>query len=107
MSNDVIIQPASMPIGITGTAPTTAHTAGANAGPSSTETSIPNPTLRLDAALGIVVIEFRTASGQISGSIPTERQLEAYRASALSSSDQSQTIQAADGPPEAWYGVVT
>ena len=38
-----------------------------------------NPTLRLDAGLGMVVIEFRDGSGNIASSIPTERQLEAYR----------------------------
>jgi hypothetical protein len=38
-----------------------------------------NPTLRLDAALGLVVIEFRNDSGAVTTSIPSERQLEAYQ----------------------------
>jgi hypothetical protein len=38
-----------------------------------------NPALRLDAALGLVVIEFRNDSGAITSSIPSQRQLEAYR----------------------------
>jgi hypothetical protein len=38
-----------------------------------------NPSLRLDAALGLVVIEFRDDSGTITSSIPSQRQLEAYR----------------------------
>lgn len=40
----------------------------------------PNPTLRLDAALGMVVIEFRDTSGSVKSSIPTQQQLDAYRA---------------------------
>ena len=38
-----------------------------------------NPTLRLDAALGLVVIEFRNNSGAITTSIPSERQIAAYQ----------------------------
>lgn len=38
-----------------------------------------NPTLRLDAALGLVVIEFRDDSGKLTASIPSQRQIEAYR----------------------------
>ncbi len=41
----------------------------------------PNPSLRLDPALGLVVIEFRDESGDVSRSIPSVRQLEAYRRS--------------------------
>lgn len=40
---------------------------------------ITNPSLRLDAALGLVVIEFRNDSGAITTSIPSQRQLEAYQ----------------------------
>lgn len=40
---------------------------------------MPNPQLRLDAALGLVVIEFRDNSGTVTTSIPSQRQLEAYR----------------------------
>ena len=38
-----------------------------------------NPGLRLDPALGLVVIEFRDRAGAITGSIPSERQIQAYR----------------------------
>jgi hypothetical protein len=38
-----------------------------------------NPTLRLDAALGLVVIEFRNDRGDITTSIPSKRQLQAYQ----------------------------
>jgi len=40
---------------------------------------IPNPALRFNAALGLVVIEYRNAAGDVTTSIPTLRQLEAYR----------------------------
>jgi len=43
------------------------------------DTARPNPSLRLDGALGMVIIEFRSESGAVAASIPTERQLEAYR----------------------------
>jgi len=39
-----------------------------------------NPTLRLDAELGLVVMEFRDDSGSLTATIPSERQIEAYRA---------------------------
>jgi len=38
-----------------------------------------NPTLRLDAALGLVVIEFRNDTGAITTSIPSQRQLQEYQ----------------------------
>lgn len=43
-------------------------------------TPMPNPYLRLNAALGLVVIEFRDNSGDaVTTSIPSQRQLEAYQ----------------------------
>ncbi|MCW3476510.1 hypothetical protein [Limobrevibacterium gyesilva] len=42
----------------------------------------PNPSLRIDPALGLVVIEFRDTDGRVANSIPTEHQLEAYRSHA-------------------------
>jgi len=47
--------------------------------PTATAAPLPNPQLRLDPALGLVVIEFRDANGIITTSIPTQRQLHAYR----------------------------
>ena len=38
-----------------------------------------NPGLRLDPALGLVVIEFHDASGKLTSSIPSQRQIDAYR----------------------------
>jgi hypothetical protein len=51
----------------------------ANASPPQTGPPIFNPTLHFDAALGLVVIEFRDASGQVTTTIPTQRQMDAYR----------------------------
>jgi hypothetical protein len=47
--------------------------------PSGSASALPNPTLRLDASLGIVVIEFRNNAGEVANSIPTQQQLEMYR----------------------------
>ena len=41
----------------------------------------PNPSMRIDGALGLVVLEFRQYPGQATASIPTERQLADYRRS--------------------------
>ena len=38
-----------------------------------------NPDLRLDPALGLVVIEFHDESGKLINSIPNQRQIDAYR----------------------------
>ncbi len=45
---------------------------------------IPNPRLRLDAPLGMVVLEFRSAGGDVANTIPSPRQMAAYRAAAVS-----------------------
>jgi len=39
----------------------------------------PNPRLRLDPALGIVVTEFLDSAGKLARSAPNEAQLQAYR----------------------------
>jgi hypothetical protein len=44
----------------------------------------PNPRLRLDGSLGMVVIEFRDAVGDVANTIPSPRQIAAYRAAAKS-----------------------
>lgn len=51
----------------------------ATASPPQTGPPILNPTLRLDPALGLVVIEFRDESGNVTASIPSQRQIDAYR----------------------------
>jgi hypothetical protein len=55
--------------------------AGAAPPAPSMEIGPPNPRLRIDRDLGIVVIEFRDSTGKISNTLPTERELRAYRAS--------------------------
>jgi hypothetical protein len=44
----------------------------------------PNPGVRLDAVSGVVVLEFRNLSGDVLGTVPTARQIAAYRATVLS-----------------------
>lgn len=52
--------------------------------PVSVATPAPNPRLRLDPALGMVVMEFRSGPGVPARSIPSAQELAAYRAAALS-----------------------
>lgn len=51
----------------------------AHAPPAQSASPMPNPQLRLDPVLGLVVIEFRDSSGTVTTSIPSQRQLNAYR----------------------------
>ena len=44
----------------------------------------PNPRLRLDGSLGMVVIEFRDTVGDVANTIPSPRAIAAYRAAAVS-----------------------
>lgn len=39
----------------------------------------PNPSLRMDPELGLVVLEFRNLQGEAAATIPTRRELDAYR----------------------------
>ena len=43
----------------------------------------PSPRMRLDPALGLVVLEFRDHQGQVVQTLPSERQLAAYRSDPL------------------------
>ena len=62
---------------------------------------VANPTLRFDVASGLVVIEFHDAAGDVTTSVPTLRQLEAYRIHSQSPPGQSPPHQASPGqsPP--------
>ncbi|MCS6931264.1 MAG: hypothetical protein NZM27_03530 [Acetobacteraceae bacterium] len=51
--------------------------------PAETVTLRPNPSLSLDIVTGLVVLEFRSLSGDVVGTVPTARELAAYRAAAL------------------------
>ena len=59
--------------------------AGSGAEPAAVPPAPPlaNPRLRLDPALGMVVLEFRGTAGMPERSIPNAQQLAAYRAAAL------------------------
>jgi hypothetical protein len=56
----------------------------AGAAPPPAAPATPNPRMRLDGSLGMVVIEFRDAVGDVANTIPTPRQIAAYRAAAVS-----------------------
>lgn len=62
---------------------------------------VPNPTLRLDHALSVVVIEFRDWAGQVSWTIPSERELAAYRAAAARAGDATPGGTPPDAAPAA------
>ena len=64
------------------------HAAGramaAEAMPPASAPATPNPRLRLDGSLGMVVLEFRGTGGEVANSIPSPRAIAAYRAAAIS-----------------------
>lgn len=45
-------------------------------------TAPPNPALRMDPELGLVIMEFRDRRGEVAATIPTSRELDAYRRAA-------------------------
>ena len=81
MSNDIAFQPVATvrPTGDSLDEMKISPTARAPPQPVSTPLPTPNPTLRLDTALGMVVIEFHNTSGALTTSIPSQRQLAAYQ----------------------------
>lgn len=81
MPNDLSIQAAApASIGSGGVVPVKSAAAAAPVEHAATLPSpAPNPSLQLNAALGLVVIEFRNSAGTVTSSIPTAQQLEAYR----------------------------
>ncbi len=70
-----------LPGSTTVTAPQPGRTAAPEAAPVPPPSALPNPTLRLDASLGLVVLELRDAGGA-PRTIPSERELAAYRSAA-------------------------
>ena len=54
------------------------------AAPSASAPATPNPRLRLDGSLGMVVLEFRGAGGEVAHTIPSPRAIAAYRAAVIS-----------------------
>lgn len=64
--------------------------------PATSPAGFPNPVLRLDAGLALVVIEFRDETGAVRNTIPTQNQLDAYR-----SWDRSRVGEPPPGAPRA------
>jgi hypothetical protein len=91
MPNDLTISGVRTPFGSTESVEPAQPSGNATIEPARSGSALPNPTLRLDAALGIVVIEFRNTSGEIANSIPTQQQLEAYRLRLQSTSSRDRT----------------
>ena len=81
MPNDLSIQALAQPNpGSAATAPAKPAVAAAPVEQTThTATDAPNPTLALNAALGLVVIEFRNTAGAVVSTIPTTQQIQAYQ----------------------------
>jgi hypothetical protein len=80
MSNHLSIQ-AALPIHGTGAPVRSNASAAPQAAAAAAQPAqvFVNPAFRFDPSVGMVVIEFHDDSGKMTNSIPTERQLQAYR----------------------------
>jgi hypothetical protein len=67
--------------------------------PSPVPSARPNPSLTIDPSLGIVVMEFRDHAGTVAATLPTRRELDAYRAARCQAGPMPAA--AADGPGSA------
>jgi hypothetical protein len=82
MSNDLIVPPVAAAVAASesaGQAKAAVSTAVMEPKQPVASSVGPNPSLQLDPALGLVVIEFRNDAGAVTSSIPSERQLQAYQ----------------------------
>ncbi len=70
---------------------TAASTSGATSVAGSTSPSLPNPRLTVDPGLNRVVLEFFNDTGTLTNSIPSQKQLEAYRLAAFSGEGSAAT----------------
>jgi hypothetical protein len=82
MPNDLAVQPltavrANTEIGSEAKAPV--NLPPLQPEPTTNLSPITNPSLRLDPALGIVVLEFHNDAGAVTTSVPSQRQLQAYQ----------------------------
>lgn len=59
----------------------------------------PNPSLRIEPTLGLVVFELRDGAGEVTRSVPTERELRAYRTAALRGEDTPDPARTEEVPP--------
>jgi hypothetical protein len=81
MPNDTSIQPATA-VSANGSGAVDERTpqiASMTTAPGHASSPVPNPVLLLDPALSMVVIEFRNSAGAVTNTIPSQRQIEAYR----------------------------
>ena len=60
----------------------------------------PNPSVHLDLALNLVVLEFHDGSGNVTSSIPSTRQLQAYRLEGVPSAIRSPDTAPATPAPD-------
>jgi hypothetical protein len=82
MSNDLSVPPVAAAVAPTESAGQTrvaADTAAVEPRQAAASSVGPNPSLQLDPALGLVVIEFRNEAGVVTTSIPSQSQLLAYQ----------------------------
>lgn len=80
MSHDLPVSPITASPGTTSHAPRDDRTQQAAPTPAPSARPLPNPSLRLDAGLGMVVLEFRDDAGAVTDTIPSQRILQAYHA---------------------------
>lgn len=81
MSNDLAVSSVAAAYAATDTPgqKTAPVTQVAQLKPAASASAQPNPSLLLNPALGLVVIEFRNDAGAVTTSIPSERQLQEYQ----------------------------
>jgi hypothetical protein len=82
MSNDLTVQAVATPRTVNGAfaeARVGAIQPPSPSTPAASRMPIPNPTVRFDPALELVVIEFYSAAGSVTTSVPSQRQLQEYR----------------------------
>jgi hypothetical protein len=80
MSSDLLVTPvAAAPSGSEATGPPRTNAGGPSTQPRQSTVTVPNPSLQLDPELGLVVIQFRNDAGEVTTSVPSERQIQAYQ----------------------------
>ncbi|MGE0416995.1 MAG: hypothetical protein AB7O80_09335 [Acetobacteraceae bacterium] len=106
MPSELSIQAVQAPSGQTEayTDPKAAAPAAAAERPVTPAQPFVNPSLRLDAALGLVVIEFRDDAGALTSTIPSQRQIDAYRAHQQALPHQAMPAPAAARAPPSTMG---
>jgi hypothetical protein len=101
MPNDLTISAVGTPIALPNRVHSYQPAPAANLEPKVAGPPAPSPTLRYDAAVGILVIDFHNDAGQVTNSIPTQRQLDAYRSRVESGGPPATTVNAETPSPAA------